>query len=93
MKEQGHDEEAYLALVEREEVTKTTPKSAPAVATVTVTTVVGPAHNGTVSTSWRTRHASKTFGSLKTSKTSGSLKTSKTDSLKTSATTSVGGGD
>jgi hypothetical protein len=79
-------------LVEREEVTKTTPKSAPAVATVTVTTVVGPAQNGTVSTSWRTRHASKT-GSLKTSKTSGSLKTSKTGSLKTSATTSVGGGN
>jgi hypothetical protein len=92
MKEQGHDEEAYLALVEREEVTKTTPKSAPAVATVTVTTVVGPAQNGTVSTSWRTRHASKTSGSLKTSGTA-SLKTSKTGSLKTSATTSVGGGN
>jgi hypothetical protein len=92
MKEQGHDEEAYLALVEREEVTKTTPKSAPAVATVTVTTVVGPAQNGTVSTSWKTRHAMKTSGSLKTSE-SASSKTSKTGSSKTSATTSVGGGN
>jgi hypothetical protein len=92
MKEQGHDEEAYLALIERGEVTITTPKSAPAQATVTVTTVVGPAQNGTVSTSWRTRHASKTSGSLKTSE-SASSKTSKTGSSKTSATTSVGGGN
>jgi hypothetical protein len=60
MKHQGDDYVVVEARVEEEGTTKI-PASVPAVATVTATTVTGGSGvNGTLSTSWRSRHATKT---------------------------------
>jgi hypothetical protein len=61
MKHQGDDDYVVVEARVEEEGTTKTPASVPAVATVTATTVTGGGGvNGTLSTSWRSRHATKT---------------------------------